>query len=359
MTPFQLLSKSAGLLLLATALGVATAQAVLPIDVEVITEPGVPITAPQQWAQLLGTMDLGRVRLRPATTGDAPGVTQKGTRFKIVAVLNSRGELIIDKKRYRARDRKTLANFFELLAKTESFGEELGRFNLTQNQFRQVHSNLSKVLGLSTLGKRPAELINQLRDKFSVPITEKPSARALLREAPLLQIELGELSTGTALAMALREAGLMLVPQKPVGKPLQIRIEPEDPKWQSWPVGWKPEGSPRELAPQLFEFLSAEIDGYPLEQALEALKPRMGMLVVYDARTLARRGIDPTQIPVKHPAARTYLKRVVDRLLSQARLAGELRVDERGQLFYWITQFGKDSPRAEQTAEQKAKQTEQ
>jgi hypothetical protein len=37
----------------------------------------------------------------------------------------------------------------------------------------------------------------------------------------------------------------------------------------------------------------------------------------------------------------------VDRLLSQARLASELRVDEGGNAFFWITQFGPQSPRAE------------
>lgn len=345
-------------LLTAITLCVASATAALPIDIEVITEPGVPITAPQQWVTMLGAMDLGRVRIRSANSGDAPGVTQKGKRYKIVAVLNGRGELVIEKERYRARDRRALANFFQLLANTESFGEELGRFNLTQDQFRQVHGNLSKVLGLSTQGKRPAVLIDQLRDKFSVALTEEAAASARLKKARPMETELGELATGTALALALRQADLVLVPQKPVGKPLQVRIEREDPKWQSWPVGWKPEGSPRVLAPQLYEFLTAEIKGYTLDQALSALQPRMGIAVIYDQRTLERREIDPTAIQVKHPATRTYLKKVIDRILSQARLSGELRVDERGKLFYWITQFGKDSPRAEQTAEQKSKQTE-
>jgi hypothetical protein len=40
------------------------------------------------------------------------------------------------------------------------------------------------------------------------------------------------------------------------------------------------------------------------------------------------------------------VRRAVDSILSQGRLAGELRVDEAGQPFYWITQFDKDSPRA-------------
>jgi len=97
----------------------------------------------------------------------------------------------------------------------------------------------------------------------------------------------------------------------------------------------------------MFEFLTIEIDGHTLDDALEVLKPRMDMPLILDRRTLRRREIDPQQVNVKLTPTKTYLKSSLDRLLSQARLACELRVDESGKAFCWVTQYGKDSLRAE------------
>ena len=326
------------------------ARAELPIDVEVAMETGVPLTAPQQWARLLGEMGLGRVRLRSGRAGEQAQVTKLdgavGTRFKVMAILNSRGELVLPNKRYRANDRKALKDYFRDLSQQESFGEDRGRFDLTEKQFRQVHADLSRVISFSTAGRTPAELLDQLEQMFKVPLLRAANARAILPQARPLDAELRGMSVGTALAITLRRQRLVLRPEKLTGEPLRIVIERQRPQRDCWPVGWKDQGSPRLLAPKMFEFLTIEINGFTLSKAIEALQPRMAVAVVYDERILADREIQPTEIQVKLPAGKTYLKKAVDRLLSQARLAGELRVDEQGRPFYWITQFGKDSPRA-------------
>jgi hypothetical protein len=72
----------------------------------------------------------------------------------------------------------------------------------------------------------------------------------------------------------------------------------------------------------------------------------MGVPIFVDQRTLAARGIDPTTVKVKLPRTKTYPRKAFDRILAQGRLAGELRVDEAGTPFYWVTQFGPESPRA-------------
>jgi hypothetical protein len=327
----------------------ALAQAELPIDIEVVTEAGVPLTAPQEWARLLGKMGLDRVRVRSGRAGERAQVTKVdgavGARFKVVAILNRRGELVLPKRRYRVSDRQALGEFFRALPQQESFGEDRGRFELTEEQFRRVHADLSRVIRFSTAGKTPADLLDQLEHKFNVSVVRDATAREALRQAKPLEAELRNMSAGTALAIALRQEGLVLRPEKPVGEPLRMVIERQRPKRDAWPVGWKSEGSPRLLAPKMFEFLTIEIDGFTLSKAVEALQPRLAVTVVYDERILAERKIQPDEIQVKLPAGKTYLKRAVDRLLSQARLAGELRVDEQGRPFYWITQFGKDSPR--------------
>lgn len=331
--------------------GLARAQAELPIDVEVATEAGAPLTASQEWARMLGEMELGRVRFRSGRGGEKPQVSKSDSavapRFKVVAILNGHGELVLPGKRYRKSDRQALLEFFHSLPQQESFGEELGRFELTEKQFRQVHADLSQGVGFSTVGKTPADLLKQLEKKFKVPVLLDTEAREELRQPKPLNVEFRPMSAGTALAVALRQEGLALRPEKPSGEPLRMVVERERPQVDQWPVGWKPKGSPRLLAPKMFEFLTIEVDGYSLSKAIEALEPRLGVDAIYDERILTERDIQPEDIQVKLPSGKTYLKRAVDRLLSQARLAGELRVDEQGRPFLWITQFGKDNPRAQ------------
>ena len=110
-----------------------------------------------------------------------------------------------------------------------------------------------------------------------------------------------------------------------------------------WPIGWKPEGSPRELSPQLYEALNIEIENYTLATALTALGPRLQVPVIMDQWILDRLEIRPAEIQVKLPKKKTTLKSAVDRMLSQARLAGEIRTDDSGAPFLWVTQYGADS----------------
>ena len=330
--------------------GVA-AQGGLPIEIEVAMEPGVAITAPQEWARLLGKMDLVRVQVRSARPDDQPRITVResatGSRVMVLAVLSQRNELILPERRFRSHDLATLRKYLEDLPSNAGEGSaERGRFDLTEKQFRTVHRDLSQKVDFSTQGKTVADLLLRLAKGFDTPLKRSPLVDALLSDAPLT-VELRGMSAGTSLSLALRHEGLALRPEKPRGESLQMRVIRYDRNAETWPVGWKSQASPRQLAPKMFEYLNIEISGYSLAQALDALEPRLGIPVIMDGWILKREDIHPDQTQVKIPRGKTYLKKAVDRILSQARLAGELRVDELGTPFYWVTQYGKDSLRAE------------
>jgi hypothetical protein len=146
--------------------------------------------------------------------------------------------------------------------------------------------------------------------------------------------------------MALRSAGLALVPEQPSGKPFVVRIVRVAPNQFSWPVGWKSDKAPRQTAPAMYRTTTIEISKYTLEQALEALGPHMGVPLIVDDYSISRFNPDFIKTEVKFPKRKTYIRRAVDAILGQARVSGELRVDEAGQPFYWITKFGPDSPKA-------------
>ena len=328
-----------------------TTLAALPIDIEVAMQPGVPITAPQEWAKQLGKLDLNRVRLRNASDDVRPAIEFKpstsGQRVKITAILTRNNELVLPKRHFKSHNLSAMRSYFQQLATEGSETDaKRGRFNLTEKQFNTVHSNLAKKVGFATATLTTAEMLARLEQQFTMPVKRSAIAETRLRGAPI-GLELQEMSIGTALAMALRQEGLVLRPEKQISKPLELHILPFDPSLEIWPVGWKSDAGKRKLAPQMFDSLTIEIANHTLTDALEALAPRLGVPLILDQWILEQRDIFPSKIDVKFARRKTYIKRAVDSILSQAHLGGELRIDELGNVFYWVSQFGKNSPRAE------------
>jgi len=351
----NLQAASTGLLSVATLiLGMlccSSALAELPIELDVAMQSGLPITAPQEWAKRLGQLDLRRVQLRSARADDKPTISitesSPGPRIKIVAILTQDNELVLPKHRYPVHKLPRLKTYLERLAKEGAeVDAQRGRFGLTEKQFNAAHANLVQLIDFSTTELTTAQMLSKLEQKFLLQVIRDKGTKLRLQDY-LVGIELHGLTTGTALAIALRQEGLAFHPEKPREGPVQIRVHLFDPDIETWPVGWKPQGGKRQTAPKLFDSLTVEITNYTLAQALEALAPRIGIPLILDQWMLEQREIDPDKIEVEFPRRKTYLKRAVDKVLSQAHLAGELRVDEFGTPFYWVTQYGKNSLRAE------------
>src|SRR6476619_5448478 len=57
----------------------ANAAAGPPIELELVTEQGVQITAPQQWLQLLAGIGIEHVQIRGSRQGDEPKIANRGS----------------------------------------------------------------------------------------------------------------------------------------------------------------------------------------------------------------------------------------------------------------------------------------
>jgi hypothetical protein len=160
--------------------------------------------------------------------------------------------------------------------------------------------------------------------------------------------------------MMLRASGLVMRPEKLRGKPVVYRVEvggsvadanklpvvtvsPEragktdDHGIEHWPIGWEPQETPGRAAPSLFELLNAEIDGFTLDEALAAIGPRLKVPMYIDRAALAAHKIDPSKVQVRLARTRTSYKRVIDRAVAHARLHSQVRIDEAGNAFLWIS----------------------
>jgi hypothetical protein len=315
------------------------------IDLEIAIMPNTSITAPQEWAKRLGDMGIERVQIRSMHGREKPStkMSDDGTRVDVLAVLTGQEELIFADRRFRVGQTAELRTYIETLPEQiVEAGIVRGPFRLTEQEFNTVMTELGKPLSGSTRGKTSRDLLDDAKNIIRLPIEEHAAARALLKTGKPIAAELNKLSLGTALVIALRNDGLTLRPVHVPGG-LQIVVEPYKRGQEVWPAGWKAEQSPRLVAPKLFESLNIEVQGYTLAKALTALEPRLGVPVVMDEWVLAEQEIAPEKISVKLPAKKTFLKNAVDKLLSQARLASEIRIDDAGTAFLWVTQYGPDS----------------
>jgi hypothetical protein len=329
-----------------------------PIELELVTEHGVQITAPQQWLQLLAGIGIEHVQIRGGRQGDEPKVTNRGSAkaasYQVVGVLTSRDQLRLPGGTFSKADRAKLKDYFAQLGAdgADSVTAPHIRFGLTEKELTAVLADLAQPIDFETNGMTPRTFVDRLQTKLSFkPSVDADAEQAMRTAAPAID-ELKGMASGTALAITLRNCGLVMRPEKKRGQPVEYRVvvaspglirgrmlgKMSAPDMQYWPIGWEPDKSPGEIAPSLFQSRGAEIDGYSLEEALGAISPLIKIPMYFDRAVLKVRQIEPAKIQVKLARTKTTYKRVIDRILSQAHLASDIRVDEAGMPFLWMTQ---------------------
>ncbi len=313
------------------------------VEMELITEAGFPATGSHRWMQMLKGLDVSNLRIRSARTSDKVGVRERGTAtsptYQVTGILTGRNTLRLPGGEFRYGDKAGIARWITKLKEGGESGlfETAGAFGLTATQLVKVHEALSGPVIFSTKGQKSYDAMKRISGTLSLSFTADQDATNRMVGNNPIRDELQGLSAGTALAAILRPLGLVLVPRKQAGGQMKLLITDVRRSPESWPVGWPPEKSPRDTLPELFNFLKVEIQDQPLSTALTAIQGRIKAPILYDHNSLALESIDPTQVKVSHPDVRTYYKRIVDVLVGQAKLTTDLRVDEAGKPFLWIS----------------------
>jgi hypothetical protein len=328
-----------------------------PVELELATERGVQITAPHAWLQLLTAVGIDDVQIRGKQAGDELKVVNRGTaerpRYYVLGFLSTGDRILLPGGTFTRGDRAALMDYFDRLA---TDGPELltaprGRFGLTSRQLATVTADLARPIDFETKSQPLPAVVDRLRAKFTLKLAVDAVAARSLRSAKPVADELNGLTAGTGLALLLRREGFVLRPEKIRGQPVVLRIlidnvnslsdqtlgKTDDAEIKNWPIGWELSQIPVRTAPALFEQRNAEIDGYTLAETLAAIQPRISIPLYLDHAALAAKDIDPATIQVRLARSRTSYKRIIDRVLSQARLHSQLRVDEAGTPFLWIT----------------------
>jgi hypothetical protein len=338
----------------------SVSRAAPAVELEIATEQGVQITAPQEWLQLLTGLGIEHVRIRAMRAGDEPNVVDQGkvagARYHVVGILTRGDQLRLPGRTFSRGDRAKLKDFFAQLAAdgAESMTAPRGRFGLTEKELQAVLADFTQPVNFETKGQPLRVVLDQFQSRLTGKLGMDADVERQVRDVAPVADDVKSLSAGTALAMVLRSYDLVMRPEKTRGQPVVYRITRVDTEalrqgtigplesddaaaMQNWPIGWEFNETPGDVAPTLSEFLNAEIDGYTLAEALAAIGPRIKIPFYFDHAVLKANQIDPAKVQVKIARTRTSYKRVIDRVLGQARLGSQLRVDEAGTPFLWIT----------------------
>jgi hypothetical protein len=330
--------------LIASYLSVATA-AEARVELELATSGTFPATAQQQWYKVLTDLGVDGLRIRKAESSDKVEVKVAGSKaapvYRVIGRLSSGNQLDLPGGSFSPNDRAGLSKWLAKL-RTEgpasSGGASKTPFGLSPKQFAAVNADLAARVTFSSKEMTPGEFLDKLSPTLNYSLNVERATREQLAHAEPISEELEGLTSGTAIAYALRSEGFGLLPRILDAKKPEYTIIKPGARVMTWPVGWPLEDrKPKDVIPELYEQRNAEIDDFPLGEALEAIAGRLKTPVLYDHYALARQGIDVTKVNVKFPAARTWYGKVIDKLLHQAGLKGEWRLDDAGKPLLWVT----------------------
>jgi len=325
---------------LALLVTVSAVQAAGTVQLELVGDSRAAM-AFQQWAQALGKAGIRDVRFSTVEDAGRPSIDVRGAAdrplYVVRGIVRAADEIELRGARFRRGEIERLRRWLDELAERgpPQTREKTAAFGLTVTEFDKLRRQLVPAVGFSTKGKSVRNAVRRMSDNFPLRL-ELDAATADALDKVKLTEELSELSLGTALACALRAADHAWRPRTSGGK-LLAEISKPAAGGEVWPAGWDADEVSQELLPGLYEFHKVNVQNSPAAEVAAAVGRLVKAPAVFDQLALARHGIDPAEAKVSHPQARTTYSIALRKMLFQARLKFEIRRDEAGTGFLWIT----------------------
>ena len=313
------------------------------VQLELATQEGFQATDAQAWYQTLTRLGVSALQIRGMRAGDAPRVESTGSgasaSYRVTGILTARNELILPGGRFTARDTGGIKAWLDDLRENRPPGAARPQkvFGLDPRTVAEIRRDLAAKIEFETAGMRRTELLAKLAREANLHLTVAQGTGEALQRAGVADEELKGMAVGMALAYVLRPAGLALVP-KPAAGGYQLHVMPARDAEEIWPVGLPAEDRRRQVLPILSEVIEVEIaKDTALTAALTAIQGRLKVPFLVDHNALAAEGIDVSKATVYLPARKLNYSIILRTLLGQARLVYEVRTDEAGAPFIWIT----------------------
>jgi len=304
--------------------------------------------APQRWQQVFRDIGEG-VRIRQALPGDKPEVseTKRGPlrMVKIVGALDRNGILVFPKHEFKLQQADQLAKWIEELKQYGAQGAPDGQplWGLSEAQFKELMQVLAVKNRQATKGVTLANALQQLPIPESTPVEYHSTAELILdaTQGHPLQVEVNDVSVGTALASILSQSGLGFQPYRQPDGRIHLLVQPLKNIKDPWPVGFDiDEKTPRnQVLPKLFEMVNAGFDSITLRDVFEVVTEQTAVPIIVDYSGCVARGVDPATHRVSYPRKKTAYALVLRSVVRGSTLNYKFRQDESGTPFIYIYPF--------------------
>lgn len=313
------------------------------VALEVATGSGFQMEQAGKWVQGLSKAGFSNVRIRSQKPGENPSLDKlEGTLgYRAVAIVSDGNLKLPGGASFRLEDQEGMKKWIASLADAgeEGIAPTRARFGLTNTQMDDLVERMKRVVPHSTKGRPTKEVAKEIMDLLELPLVAGAEAKAAIRDSEPCVDEFEGLSAGSTLAALVRPLGLVITPEKPIGKALSLRLQDSQEAKDSWPAGWESKNPRATVAPQLSKTLNFVMDSAILGEGLEALQGRIGLPVILDQNGIARARADLAKSKVSVKKGRMTYSSALSQMLAKAKLKYELRVDENEKPFLWITGF--------------------
>ncbi|MCE9604253.1 MAG: hypothetical protein K8U03_05040 [Planctomycetia bacterium] len=315
------------------------------VDLEIALLPGFTPTDISAWHEMLTGAGVDNLRLGGGGNGAKKVGIEKpdgadGTGYRVFGVITPSNELLLPGGKFGRNDRAALAKWVTDL-KASGPGKKPGAkpvpFGLQPAQLEAIAKDLGKPADFTTTGATVKQVLIEIGNRTTNPIVAEPAIAAGLGNAEKVPGELKGLACGTVAAAVLRREGLSFVPRVATGGTLEYFVTRAGAGQDVWPVGWPAEKPIPELLPDLFTLRNVEIDDIPASQLLQVVADRVKLPMLFDEQTLVEKKLDASKIKVKIPSGKLGYQGVLDRAMFQAGMKHEVRIDDAGRPFLWIT----------------------
>lgn len=287
-----------------------------------------------------------RLRIRSGRKGEKLGVkeTRRGE-YRLVELtgkLDRRGRLVFEDRTFTRDQSSKLQSWLEELKSFGAQGAPDGKplWGLTQTQFGQVFKALSGPVKTEIHGKPLGTAQGMLDLPRKYPLRYSFDAKKhLADENPKVKKHVKGHSLGTTLSLILRDVGLGFRPVRTESGSIELVVDPLSLRKDTWPVGWKPKRSLMKTAPALYKDETFELKKVKLLDVFYALSVKTGVPVHVDYYLAKKKKVDPEKKVVSYRKAYMTPSIVLKDLSIRSGLVREVRIDERGQPFVWVTVF--------------------
>ena len=298
----------------------------------------------RDWSKLV--QDAGyRVTIASDNGSDRLGIrnreTGRRTVVEIVGLVDRRGLLLLGKKQFRLGDAKPLKVFLDDLSKhgVEGPVRERPTWGLTISEYTEVLKLLAGRAPGEVRLSSPVQTMRAMNLPAELRVTWSSESRkvALSDQQDAGTIDLGRVSTGSGLAIAMAQFGLGFRAMKHPRSGYLLEIDVGDESSNLWPIGWKNKRPLTEVLPRFYQFVEVDLEDDKVEDVVNTIADRVELPWFCSHQRLAACNIDFSQIVYSTPPDQISPSGLLRSMGKKHRIRMEPRTDEGGQLFLWCT----------------------